>query len=365
MLARIRDRLADFTDQFDRQWRKLSSRYGWRQPRRFAAYRGYANRQAVWVHGRLLANRVARPVSEDASWFVNLRATVGRIASREVPDARVELSYGAQSQQVQTDSEGYYTATFERDSLAGRRVFARTMTGQPAVLGCHEIHHVRQNARLMLISDIDDTVIHTGITDLLQAARLTFLSNSKTRKPLPGVAALYQQIARAGACADDQEKPNPVFYLSNSPWNLYDLLEGFLDHNEFPKGPLLLRDIGVRASSVSHKPHTLNALMTRFSDMKVILIGDSGERDALYYTELANDYAERICAIYIRDVDPGVDSVRDQRVDTLSQTSIKLGIPFLRVRDSVDIANSLRALEVLDVAAVQSIARATTSELDQ
>ncbi len=217
----------------------------------------------------------------------------------------------------------------------------------------------------MLISDIDDTVIHTGIIDLVQAARVTFLSNSKTRKPLPGVAELYSQVARASAAANEQQDSNPVFYLSNSPWNLYGLLDEFLDHNDFPTGPLLLRDVGVRASPVDHKPHTLHELMTRFSALKAILIGDSGERDALYYADLAKDYPDRILAIYIRDVDPGVDSARDRRVDSLSQTSDKLGIPFLRVQDSLDIANSLHALGILNDAAVRSIDRETSKELSQ
>ena len=75
-------------------------------------------------------------------------------------------------------------------------------------------------------------------------AKLTLLHNAHTRLPFEGVAGFYQALQRGR----DGEAYNPVFYVSNSPWNLYDLLEDFLDVHGIPRGPLLLRDWSPRRS---------------------------------------------------------------------------------------------------------------------
>ena len=66
-----------------------------------------------------------------------------------------------------------------------------------------------------MISDLDDTVIQTNVLSILQTARNTFLHNAYTRLAFPGVAAFYQALQHGtGSCA------NPIFYVSNMPWNL-------------------------------------------------------------------------------------------------------------------------------------------------
>ena len=71
-----------------------------------------------------------------------------------------------------------------------------------------------------MISDIDDTIVRTGATSLLMMLRVVLLSNAHTRLPFQGVAAFYGALAR-GASGQDS---NPLFYVSSSPWNLYDVL---------------------------------------------------------------------------------------------------------------------------------------------
>ena len=106
---------------------------------------------------------------------------------------------------------------------------------------------------LGLISDVDDTVLHTGITSVWTTLRLTFLGNARTRQTLPGVATLYRWFACGGPPAP-QGRPDtgpvrrPVFYVSSSPWNLHGLLTGFFKLNRFPAGPVLLQDYGVDAT---------------------------------------------------------------------------------------------------------------------
>jgi phosphatidate phosphatase APP1 len=154
-----------------------------------------------------------------------------------------------------------------------------------------------------VISDIDDTVMKTHATSWWRMARLTFLNNARTRKPFEGVAALYRAL-HAGA---DGSHFNPFFYVSSSPWNLYDLIEDFLDLNGIPLGPILLRDLEVSRRQLSHTRHDhkldkINTILSVIPETKFLLIGDSGQQDPYLYREAIRRYPDRVLAIYIRDV---------------------------------------------------------------
>src|SRR5690606_30277301 len=97
------------------------------------------------------------------------------------------------------------------------------------------------DSRFGIISDMDDTVIRSHVTEFWKVARLTMLHNARTRKPFEGVAAFYRALQAGG----DGTRHNPIFYVSSSAWNLYDLFRVFLEHNQLPSGPILLRDYGI------------------------------------------------------------------------------------------------------------------------
>jgi phosphatidate phosphatase APP1 len=103
------------------------------------------------------------------------------------------------------------------------------------------------------------------------------------------------------------KRNNPFFYVSSSPWNLYDLLVDFLDLNKIPPGPLLLRDFGLRkqefaGSTANHKLTEIENILLTYPHLNFVLIGDSGEKDPAIYSEVVRKYPNRILVIYIRDV---------------------------------------------------------------
>ncbi|MUH36304.1 DUF2183 domain-containing protein [Zobellia amurskyensis] len=156
-----------------------------------------------------------------------------------------------------------------------------------------------------VISDIDDTILHTGVVSSLKWRVVvnTLFKRAGKRTPLKGAAEFYNLLHRgkSGMLA------NPIFYVSHSPWNLYRYLEVFLRKNNFPKGPILLRNFPrySRRKKQDEKPQKqkeiLNILKT-YPELKFILIGDSGEHDADIYKEIAELYPEQILAIYLRSV---------------------------------------------------------------
>jgi len=154
-------------------------------------------------------------------------------------------------------------------------------------------------------SDIDDTILHTGVVSLLKWRVIynSIFKNAKNRTPLEGAAEFYHQLHRGKS----GENANPIFYVSHSPWNLYRYLELFLKQNNFPKGPILLRSLSnfLRKKPENEKPQKqkeiLNLLKT-YPNLPFILIGDSGEHDPDIYMEIAEEFPDRILAIYLRSV---------------------------------------------------------------
>jgi phosphatidate phosphatase APP1 len=217
---------------------------------------------------------------------------------------------------------------------------------------------VPAGARFGVISDIDDTVLESNITHWQTAAQLVFLHNAQTRKPLEGVAGLYQAFHRGAAGSAG----NPIFYVSASPWNLYDLLEDFLDLNGIPQGPILLRDVDAnrasfRAESASlSKLEHIHRLIERYPALNWVLMGDSGQIDADLYARTIARYPGKILAIYIRDVDPAVDSSYDKFVDGHIERIAGSGVPMLRVGDSNAIAAHAHQLGLIESASLGRVA---------
>jgi phosphatidate phosphatase APP1 len=220
--------------------------------------------------------------------------------------------------ETQTDHQGYFLVDEKADGL-------KVLTNEEGWMNVELSYKDFTNERViqlknrfpgeMLIpetdssfgvaSDIDDTILHTGLVSTLKWRVLynTFLKTAKNRVPLEGAAEFYHMLHRG----KNGKQSNPIFYVSHSPWNMYRYLEFFLNNNNFPKGPILLRDFGsfLNRKDKSEKPqkqHEIINILKTYSDLKLILIGDSGEHDADIYLEIAEAYPDRILAIYLRSV---------------------------------------------------------------
>jgi phosphatidate phosphatase APP1 len=344
-------------DASDNTRHRLQRRFNVARAQYIAAYSGYANERQLWIRGRLLADPPISAATGEESWWHNFRATLQRWESDEVAAAEIELRHGDERRTVVTDAEGYYAARFDRDAGhdAPLEVEARYTANGTDLSATHRVFAPVRRAQYLIISDMDDTVLHTGITNLWTAARLTFLGNAKTRKPLPGVAGLY----RALSAGSNGAVRNPVFYVSNSGWNLYDLLRHFIEINDLPDGPILLRDLGLNdrdRSSRTHKSETIRRILARYPSLPAVLIGDSGQHDAELYADVAESFPGRILAIYIRDVDPGVESPYDAKVDAVFDGFSGAEVPMVRAEDSRAFAEHMQSLGLLPDASSAPVA---------
>lgn len=355
VLQRLKDGVIDADDHLDAMWRRVDARLGRGKPRHLAAYRGFADHRGVELIGRVLAEKPQGGPLEDASWWDNLLDTYRRFESDEVPDVPLRLQYRGAAFDLRSDHEGYWQAAFDSPGAMSDLLWdnASASLADGSLLTPQPVLQVGPHASFGVISDIDDTVLQSSITDWKMAAQLTFLHNARTRKPLAGVAALYRAL---------QATHNPIFYVSSSPWNLYDLLEDFIELNGIPFGPIHLRDLGtdtgkfIKSAGHGHKLERANHLIERFPQLRWVLLGDSGQADAELYAEAARTHGKKIAAIYIRDVDPDADSARDLGVDGYIHRIEGTGVPMLRAADSLAMAQHAASLGLLDAAALPAIA---------
>jgi phosphatidate phosphatase APP1 len=293
--------------------RALDQRWG-DEPICIAAYRGYGTPDCLFLKGRALEDRGIRPAGQTDSAWRNLSNMYRRFESDEIPGAQLLARFGGVEQAVVADDEGFFEARLAPDEpLPDDRLWhtVELTLLQPRSAGQGEVRATGQvlvpppTAQLGVISDIDDTVIRTNATSLVRMLRATFLQNARTRLPFPGVAALYRAL-QSGA---DGATLNPLFYVSSSPWNIYDMLEEFFAFQQIPEGPLLLRNWGFsateRQSPSRHREHKLEAIrqiLDTYVGLPFVLIGDSGQEDPEIYREVVGRYPNRIRAIYIRNV---------------------------------------------------------------
>lgn len=354
ILGLIRRAAASVESGMDRTRHCLSRSLGTNPARQIAAYAGYVAGNRIHVSGRVLANAPYGGPLENDGWWENLANTFRRWESDELPGASVTLRFPTGETTVVTDEEGYYRATFESDvksveALQWLNVEARTQGEASEIVALHGVMLPPAHAEFGIISDLDDTVIHTGITSLLLAAKLTFLENAKTRKPLDGVAKLYESFQRGFS----DGLVNPLFYISSSPWNLHDLLMDFLRLNEIPTGPLFLRDLGldrskfIKGKGHGHKLDRALGMIDAYPLLPFVLVGDSGQEDASIYAEAARIRPGRIRAIYIRDVDPGFESERDAAVHAAVKLAATCGVPMILAADSQAMARHARSIGLI------------------
>lgn len=311
----------------------MVDRLGWGRdkPVAVANYIGFGRPDYLFLTGRVLRDRGVRREERD-SLLDNVVNNFKRFNSREITGATVRITWGEHTFERTTNNEGYFHLEHHcspDETVAGNHslwqeaeIEVLEIPGEGAVnFVTHADVVVPIEAAFGVISDIDDTILRSDVTSRLMLRTMlhTLLKNAGNRHAFAGVSDFYQQLA-LGA---DGKGVNPFFYVSNSPWNLYDLLLDFLHLNRLPRGPVLLRDFGLPAdvtpfSFRSHKADMVKHVLNTYPELPFILVGDSGEKDTDIYLEAARNNPGRILAIYIRDVQ---DDRRAERIKALITTA--------------------------------------------
>lgn len=257
----------------------------------------------LYIKGRVLKDR--SPMS-----FVNqgpissLFNTLLRALSKEVPSIPIRCYYGVHLFELETDEEGYFevfhnVTTIESSSDTFR--IEGVIKGE-TISFTRKLTSYRYNVPKGIISDIDDTIMVSKVRSFFKLRLLinTVFINPFRRKPIDSAAEAFHKMVV------HTEGQSPMIYLSNSPWNIYDYLQNFLLHHEFPTGELILRDMGtrlLRSRDITeyNKYIEIEKVLIAFKDTRFTLIGDTGEKDFNIYLAILEKHPERIEEIILNN----------------------------------------------------------------
>ncbi len=297
---------------------------------RIQPYFGYRNRNRLRISGRALRSRAGK--FEKRSKWRAAKTMLSQFVSHEVAELAVELEIatpGKQSSRHQgvTDREGFvhFDIRLEPDwdyddhPLWETVVFHWRTEGEEQCVDAHVLAPGTDTG-LAIISDIDDTIIETGITGDFRAVmrhwRRILLEMPEERILVPGADVFYnalgggEVLAKGGGHVGETQPAThrPFFYVSSSPWNLFSYLVSYIRGRGLPLGPISLRDWGLNretfgaASHGAHKRSAIDAIIGTYPEMKFALIGDDSQGDLTSFADIALEHPERIRAIFIRKV---------------------------------------------------------------
>ncbi len=315
-----------------------------RGPVRVQPFFGFRNSSRLYLSARAI--RAPEPVFEQGSFWRGFATMLGQYASHEVPGIVAELEYTCADgtvarHQATSGPEGFIR--FEVDIEQGcaraertrweRAVVRWTCPDEPNYDQAQAVREVEahiltpgEQTRIGVISDIDDTILETGITGNVRAIarnwKRVMAEMPSERVAVPGASDFYAAIGGDPAAkaephasptqASGENTPRarvrPVFYVSSSPWNLFSYLVTFKRHRGLPLGPVMLRDWGFNRKTLgtkghgSHKRDAILGILDTFPDLRFALIGDDSQKDLVAFGKIASEQPERIAAVFIRSV---------------------------------------------------------------
>ncbi|MAK97598.1 MAG: hypothetical protein CL807_00365 [Citromicrobium sp.] len=299
-----------------------------RNPVRVQPFFGYRSRDRLIVTGRTLRSRA--PEFDTAGRWRTIRVMMSQFFAKPVAGVGVTLCLTREDGQdfdyaVASDAKGYFQFEIDLEgdwpypeSTAWEvvRLGWKTREGHQSVIG-----HVLvpgADAQIGVISDIDDTIMETGITgglhNVVRNLKRIFAQMPQERLLVEGADVFYGAIG-GGLSVPSNQQPTgsfipathrPFFYISSSPWNLFSYLVAFKRSRELPLGALFLRRWGFNRATIGkrshgeHKQTSIAAILDHFSDLRFAFIGDDTQGDLPAFAEAVEREPERIAAVFIR-----------------------------------------------------------------
>lgn len=297
---------------------------------RVQPYFGYRDASRLRISARVL--RQDKPRFEGRGDMRTFFTMLRQFASHEVAGVpvRLEIRYAdgsVENQERMSDKEGFvhFDVTLSQHREAPAHTEWETVafhwdSGEGLLKADGHVLFPGRHAKYGIISDIDDTVMETGITGgLRQLARnwRRVLAQLPRERELVGGAEVFYDAIGGGQVRDEhsaedhagerqEASHNPFFYISSSPWNLFSYLVAFQRSRALPLGPMALRDWGLNretfgsSSHGAHKAEALDAIIGFYPDLSFALIGDDTQGDLIAFGAAVKRHPDRVRAVFIR-----------------------------------------------------------------
>ncbi|MGB3796726.1 MAG: phosphatase domain-containing protein [Alteraurantiacibacter sp.] len=354
------------------------------RPLRIQPYFGHRSRCRLILSARAL--RVADAQFEEQSGLAAIGTMLGQFISHEVEGVPVSLVVEGKdgpllSAQADSDSEGFVHFDVE---LTPEWDLPQHPTWEIAQLhwdtedGAQQVDaHILapgMDGKLAVISDIDDTIIETGITGGIASVaknwKRVFARMPGQRTIVPGADTFYNELGQSPQDADSKLAKDqmaatrrPFFYVSSSPWNLFSYLVAFQRMRDLPLGPIKLRDWGLnrqtfgKSSHGSHKTDAIFEILEMYPDMNFALIGDDTQGDLPAFAEVVERFPNQIAAVFMRTVSAerftpeekaSVSAIRETEIPLWMGEDYATGLEFLRANGFTPSGETQQIVEAVD-----------------
>ncbi len=270
-------------------------------------YDGFGTVDGATLGGRVLEDQGLDRPRRNESWYRRVKRSVQLLESDEIPHAELELKVLGRRQRIKADKEGLFRLALKGPLPAGEhRVSARllrTKRRQRTIEGRLQVWPRARSkgsaAPVAVVSDIDDTVLESGVTNKKKLIWRLLTRNATQLKSYAGAPALYRALRARGY---------PIVFVSGSPVNLYPRLRHFFARQRFPRAPMLLKNLGLSKGSDklfgqrAYKLRQIATVQRLLPGYRLLLIGDSGEKDPEIYAAVQRQAPERVVATLIHRV---------------------------------------------------------------
>ncbi len=267
-------------------------------------YASYANPTELIVSGRVVDSedkKSSEERSKEHSLWQNFKENLRSFSHDEKKNIDLTLEVNTFSTTIKTDDEGYFLFNLRTPLTTKQTVLLYTKNKKEA----KEVKLFVPNSQkhIGIISDFDDTVIVSDVTNKLKLLSNTLFKNFKQREVVKEVKEEFDKILKT-----DNIENRAVFFVTGSPHQLQENINAFLDLHKFPKRVLLSKKIqGENSddllSTIAYKYDKIVRLIKMYPQVTWVCFGDSGEKDRDVYLKVLKNYPKKIKAIYIRNVD--------------------------------------------------------------
>lgn len=359
IMSDLIEKMDKISDSLRIRWKQKK---GYEKPLVIFPFLGYGTNRKIILRGRVFEKKDEIIATQTDGKRRNLANLYRRFATDEVPFARVKAGFRNIEKEFTADDEGYFVVEIEDFEIENveslyheveLELLSPTHKNGEFSKNTGQVIVPPPTARFGIISDLDDTVIATNVTNKLKMLLTVALNNEHTRVPFEGVSAFYRAL-RKGLTDEN----NPIFYVSSSPWNLYPFLTEFLKIHDIPRGALFLKDFGNHtifnsSDHATHKTESIEKILDTYPHLQFVLIGDNGESDPQIYAEIVKKYPDRIKNIYIRSIRKEAENI--EKLSELIDEVAKSKVPLILAEDTEFAAVHAASEGLINVSELENI----------
>lgn len=232
-------------------------------------------------------------------------------------DKEITFRMGDFKKELLTTGKGHFS--FMADASPDQDIEV-IVNGHPLEIPSHYPVLFKQNdSSLEIVSDLDDTVMVSHTASALKRITTILFYRPKKRKSVAYTHGLFK---------DFQKRDYRISYLSKSESNLFGLITSVLTYRELPQGALLLtpflkfRQLFDPKKGKDYKLNYLRRIISSLPQKQFILLGDDTQRDMDVYTQVVQEFPDRIRKIFIRQTGLIRKPAQEQKWNSLVETGV-------------------------------------------